>query len=458
MGEQPLDESPKPPDRATAPRPPESAAGRDQAAQSLADALRVSFRLLTGIMVIFVLLFLWTGVRSIDPYEVGVRKLFGKVTDTAEEGLAFSWPFPIGDMVVVNTSEQLLEVDDFWMYETPEDRTKDLTARSGGDVLRPGYDGVLLTGDRGLLHVRLTCKYQVKPEGVRDFVANVAGDSKAPAVRDLVRSVICRAAIRAAADRTADSLLRTERKAFVEAVRRSAQRDLDDLPAGIDLRIVELGKLSWPIKALSAYSAAQRAVSDAEGKRNTARGEAEKILQSAAGPIYRQLVGDPVEPGASTRPAGGPDEPYNLIRQYDEARNAGETERAARLQKQIDDVLLSDRLGGDASRIIAEARSEKTAIEQRALARERRFRRLLPEFQASGQFMLDRLWAQTRDRILNSPTIEKYYVTLTDSQPTVLHINRDPAVVQDITREQARQAKEAEQKKQKEIQRNRPAP
>jgi len=417
----------------------------DEAAQGLADALHLSFRLLTVIMVIFVVMFLWTGVKTVAPYEVGIKLLFGRPVGLAEEGLTIFWPFPVGEILTINTQEQGLTVDDFWLFERPEDKTKDLLSRrSMGPGLKPGFEGALLTGDRGLLHVRMTCTYVVREP--MKFAVHVASDVRDAKVNETIRSVLCDAAIRQAARRTVDALQRTERDRFASEVRSLAQEQLTQLETGIVLKTVLLTETTWPLRALPAYTAAQRAVSEAEQSRNRARGEAQKILNDAAGTIYPQLVGDPSQSrDEGELPEDG--EPYDLINQYDQARSAGDEAAAAALLEQIEEVLLSNRIGGQAARVIAEARSDRTAIEQRVLSRAKRFRELLPEYQISGQFLLDRLWAQTRDRILDSPTVEKLLMTTSGRYPTVLRINRDPGIAGEIERELARPAESNEKRR-----------
>ena len=61
--------------------------------------------------------------------------------------------------------------------------------------------------------------------------------------------------------------------------------------------------------------------------------------------------------------------------------------------------------------------------------------------------MLERLWAAARDEILDSPTVEKFYLTL-GSGKTILRINRDPRVVKEILREQLKVSKQQQQEKQ----------
>jgi membrane protease subunit HflK len=415
----------------------------DPAGQSLAKALRASFRLLSAIMALVLVLYLLSGVKSVQSYQVGIRKLFGKVVGVAEQGLAYAWPFPVGDIEIVDIRQQRLSVDDFWMRETPEDKTRDLLSRAGWPSLRPQFDGALLTGDRNLLHVRLACTYQVT--NPRSYAANVGaaveGQGASPA-EEAVRSAICRAGICAAAVRTADALQRTERDRFAMDVGRLAQQELDSLGAGIQISKVLLTNAAWPIEALRTYIDAQNAVSEAEKKRSEARAEAERILNAAAGASYRILVGQPQEIDSSTGPADATAASGNLIRRYVKALDSGDRQKAEELLEAIDEVLLSNETGGEASKIIAEARAYRTATIQRVKGRLERFNELLPEYRKTPELMLQRLWATVREEILNSPTVEKFYLSL-GGDKTVVRINRDPDVVNQILKELKAASKQA---------------
>jgi membrane protease subunit HflK len=413
----------------------DAAEAMDPAGQSLAKALRASFRLLSAIMGLVLVLYLLSGVKSIQSYQVGIKRLFGRVVGVAEQGLAYVWPFPVGSIEIVDIRQQRLTVDDFWMHETPEEKTHDLLSRAGSTSLRPQTDGALLTGDRNLLHIRLACNYQVTDP--RSYVANVgaAADSQeATPAAELVRSAICGAAIRAAAVRTADALQRTERDQFAMEVGMLAQQELDSLKAGVQISKVLLTNATWPIEALRTYVEAQNAVSEAEKKTNEARAEAEKILNAAAGASYRLLVGEQEQADASTQPADAAEAPVNLIGQYVKALESGDGQKARQLMERIDEVLVSNDTGGEASKIIAEARSYRTATIQRVKSRADRFNELLPEYRKTPELMLQRLWATVREDILNFPTVEKFYIS-PGGEKTVVRINRDPDVVKEILKE-----------------------
>ncbi|MCK4602915.1 MAG: hypothetical protein KAU28_10645, partial [Phycisphaerae bacterium] len=406
---------------------PQTLGASDPASQSLTRALRSSFYLLTVIMIGVVVAFLATGVTRIKPGQEGIKKLFGREVGVVIEGLAYIWPFPIGDIDVVDTSERTIEIDDFWMHETARDKTLSLEDRRpprGG--LRPGWDGMLLTGDRGVLHMKLTCLYRVADpvkfrKGLTDH-------------EEALRSVVCAAAIHAAASQTADNLMRAGQVAFVYDVQREAQRRLDRLDVGIAISSIRLGagRVTWPLEARSAYNAAQNAANEWRRLQDVAETAAKEILNSAADKeSARKLVGEPWIGLTSPSMPGQTDKSEGLIDQYAAAREAGDLAEAQRLLREIDEVLTSNATGGEAKVIIEAARAYKTSLVQRVRSRAEEFEKLLPEFEKAPQFMIERIWAETVDEILGSPTVEKVVLKV-HKQKVVLMTRQNPETARKI--------------------------
>jgi len=431
----------------------------DPAGQSLADALRVSFRLLTLIMIGVVIAFLLTGIKTIEPNQVGIMTRFGKVVGLARQGLAYTWPYPVGDIEKINVEEQKVDIDDFWIFETPQEKLKPLSERTiSSRGLNPIRENALLTGDHNLLHVRLTCKYTTAdPLAYRQNVGKLdAGQDDLNAV---IRSAAVKSAIIAAAHYTADGLQRTDRDRFASEVRGGAQDELDRLQCGIQLTQVLLTEATWPLRAMMVYTEAQNAVTEAEQRRNRARAEAENILNAAAGPAYKLLVGDPTRihtmQGTDQAGQGLSQEDqvvadFGLIGLYrlqrDRAAQTGDFAPAEATLRRVDDLLMSSAVGGQASQIILEARGDSTRTVEQVKGRAQRFGELLSEFEKAPQLMLERLWAQARDEVLSAPQVEKFYLTM-GPQKTVVQINRSPEVVRQMQQEEARLAAEARKQK-----------
>jgi len=420
---------------------PPAAAPMDPAAKSLTDALRVSFRLLGAIMVFVLIAFAFTGVQSVEPQERGIVKVFGRYVGVAQPGLAYNWPFPIGEIEIVPVREETMAIEDFWLHELPNQRTQELSERRaprGG--LRPGWDGMLISGDRNLLHVRLNVTYTVQdPMLVRLQVTNL---------EELIRTAVCNAAIRAASTRTADGILRTEKDAFLDDIEQVAEAGLRKLMgiedpgvegvAITDAFLAGQNALTVPLAALQAYNAEQQARTQKNQAISAAKGEAETIVNEAAGASYRALVGEPYEQFDAPTPEGD----YDLIGQYNLARQTAREDEAGELLNRIEVVLLSTVTSGEASRIIAQARAEKTDRIEQARSRYQHFAELLGEFRKSPEFLIQRHWAGVREAILDSPEVEKIYIPPSD-QTAVFRINRDPEITRQIERERLRTEQES---------------
>ena len=62
----------------------------DPANQSLADALRLSFRVLQAVIVVLIVLFLASGLKTVDDGYSGVRTLWGRIVEPLSPGPKFS--------------------------------------------------------------------------------------------------------------------------------------------------------------------------------------------------------------------------------------------------------------------------------------------------------------------------------------------------------------------------------
>ncbi|RPI61222.1 MAG: hypothetical protein EHM48_06015 [Planctomycetaceae bacterium] len=422
----------------------------DTASKSLTEALRWSFGLLTVAMVVVIVLFLVSGFTVVKSQEIGVKKVFGAITETVGPGLAYTWPFPVGEIEVINIKPQTIRIDDFWLNETAQDMGKALRERMpAGEGLRPGWDGALFTGDRNLIHVKLDCYYTI--DNVENFLKNIPRDSTYYTmdsvtheirIKEPLRSAICQAAVRSAARLTADSM-QNNQGVFLEQVKIEAQKTLNDLNTGIKIDSVAIAPegITWPLAARGAYEEAQNAKSQMESAINEAYTYARNTLSKAAGGNYKKLVGDP---GKADAAAAGED--YNLIEQYNQARQDNDSVKAGEIVHRIDAVLADNNTGGQASKILSDATAESTRIKQSLIGRAREFDKIQAEYEKNPQLMLARLWAQARQDILSSPTAIKYYLNAGDGITNV-KINHDPAMMNRIRQYLLEQESKDENKK-----------
>ncbi|MBL0927412.1 MAG: hypothetical protein IBJ11_07150, partial [Phycisphaerales bacterium] len=178
--------------------------------QSLSDALRVTFRLLQVVMVALVLLFLFSGMRTVNQGESGVRVQFGSIVGSAlEPGFRYALPRPIGEIIKVSTGQQQIELRDSFM---PKDYNRDMRLDQqgiGSISLRPGIDGSLITADGNLMHAEWQATF--RRENAVQFLSNLfTTDVQAVSQQesDLVRAMLERAVVRTIAEMTIDDVLK----------------------------------------------------------------------------------------------------------------------------------------------------------------------------------------------------------------------------------------------------------
>ncbi len=427
----------------------------DPAMQSLADALRVSFRVLSILMVLFVLLFLATGVGSISAQEQGLIQVFGRITGVAKEGFVYNWPYPIGEIVKVNIQEQQIRIDDFWLFESSKDKLKELSKRSRQNTgLIPAQDGYLLTGDRNLIHIRFLCRYQVRdPVQLRTRLGELD---------PVLREALCQAAVQAAAIRTADAI-QVDPTGFLADVKTLAQAELDTLlgarPGEHTVRInaVLSQDKTWPLAAYTAYEQAQKAKTQMQTQINQAVSEARDLTKVIGEKSFIELAGKPWDrdrQAEATQAREGKDakgDAYNLIGHLthleqqkaqtgaDEALEAIDAQ-LRRTREDIDTILTRATTGGEVRRIILAADSDKTRIIQQAERQAEAFEKLRAQYAKAPELFLQKTWALALDEIFNAPTNTKYYVH-PGQKGDVVYIRPDPKVLKNI-RDYQRQQKE----------------
>ncbi|MHC4527909.1 MAG: SPFH domain-containing protein [Planctomycetota bacterium] len=153
MAEEVFDNKQLQPERTSA----DGVARLDAADKSLAEALRISFVVLKIIMVVLVLLFLASGLRTVEPGEQALVLRFGKIRGAPgkkvlKPGPHWVFPYPIDRLVRIPAQETIsLPIDSFWYFQTREDllESRAKIKRRLPANLDPIKDGYCLT--RGLM-------------------------------------------------------------------------------------------------------------------------------------------------------------------------------------------------------------------------------------------------------------------------------------------------------------------
>lgn len=394
----------------------------DAAQRSLADALTVSFRILTVLMVFVILVYLASGIFIVKEQQKAVRMQFGRIVGglqpkVYDAGLHIGLPFPIEDRIIVEVVPQTVTLNRTFWYEVAAGqagRTTAELAESGGRALNPERDGSLLTGDANVVHGRFDIGYVV--DDVVRFVTNLDDPAKA---EQIVLAAAERGLVHAVASTPADEVI-GGRPGMDRALLR-AQEVLDDLGTGIKITRFTSTSTAVPLSVFHAYQAVSNAEAEKAQQIDEARQKLARALGETAGRAYTGL--------------------YNLLREYEAAVSAENHEQMRQLEVELNQALSSLRLaeerggaviGGAVAQAISEAQSYRTQVVESIKAEAGTYEQLLDQYRSSPRILKNRLWQDAREEVFTGD-IETIYAP---TGQLYIVANPDPAVARE--REESR--------------------
>jgi membrane protease subunit HflK len=222
----------------------------------------------TGVLV---LLYLLTGIYVVNPGEVAVVKLFGKIVKpSVGEGLHYRFPWPIEAVDVVNVSTIRREGIGLML---PEHKS----IHSSPEIIQ------FLTGDENIIDIKAVVQYSIK-----DAPAYLYNVKYAPFL--LVNETIRSAITEIGGSMRVDEILTIGKERLQGLIKAKAQKILDTYGSGLQLVGINLNKVYPPEEVADAFRDVSNArqdkektINDALGYRNTvipqARGNAERVLR-----------------------------------------------------------------------------------------------------------------------------------------------------------------------------------
>jgi membrane protease subunit HflK len=245
--------------------------------QALTEALRLSFRMLRGAMLLILLGYLASGIFIVHQHERALVLLFGNVAGLGadrvkEPGLHWTWPRPFSEVVKLPTERvQSLTSSSFWYG-----READFQDNAGpGETLRPGLDGYLLTGDANLLHGRWAVRYTIaQPLAYRFGFADVDA---------VLLAELDRAVVRVSARFGVDRALRTDLEAYREAVEKDLRARADELALGVRIQGVDLLGITPPRQVAESFDAVTQSAQERAQAISDARAYAVRAVNEAQG-------------------------------------------------------------------------------------------------------------------------------------------------------------------------------
>ena len=205
---------------------------------------------LFGALSVILLLWLATGIFTVQPGEQAALKLLGQYSSTKGTGLQWWWPSPIGARDVVRIDEV---------------RTIEVGIRGDTPVLS---ESIMISGDTNIVDVQLLVQYDIK--NLKNYLYKVVspdGSTLKDAIESSLRQVVGSGPI--------DDVLTDKKEDVQMATKGKLQSILDKYEAGIRIK--------------DAFDDVVRAREDKERIVNLAEAYKEDILPKARGQASRML-------------------------------------------------------------------------------------------------------------------------------------------------------------------------
>ncbi len=393
----------------------------DPAQQSLADALRVSFLILKGVMFIAVAAYLVTGTFTVESREVAARLRFGKIVGRGSDqiitkGVHFALPYPFEQVVKIDISPRSIELPTQFYFQVSERDAGRTLDEMRPRPLNPENDGSLLTGDANVVHAKWTVNYRVRRrlddtldyDAVVDFLGNIGDADRGD---EVVRNAAEQGIVAAVAQMTADDLIKGRN--YERVAKSNAQRALDTMRSGLEITQISIKDPTVPLSVREAFFDVIKAENERGLRMNEAQQQRATILGAAAGEAHTAL--------------------WQMFQAYERAGQAQDTRRAVELLATIDLALIDLNtgpeyggipIGGEAAGIINAAKAYRTQIVEEIKGEADRFTSLLEQYNQNPRIVINRKWQGALERILTGD-VETLYLP---AGQIWIDLNRDPNV------------------------------
>lgn len=422
--------------------PIDESALMDSANQSLADALRITFRILQVVMAVLAGVYVLSGLHSIKTNERGISLLFGRaVASDLPAGFRFAPPYPIGELVKVDTgNNEVTILRAFWPYVDPgKEETTTLEQLRGTSRLDPSQDGSVLTAGGNIAHTQWKAQYR------RTNPTLWAKNTYAPHERELVIAAVQRGVVRALAEVTIDDLLTqgvSEEGSVARRARAHAQECLDAFGGeglGIEIEQLSLAAKIPPVYLRDRFNGVLEADSIASKAREDARREAGTRMNATAGGAAPLLVAL-IDRHEALRAKGDPDAD-KVLEQIDAVFDGVEVEFDGRVH--------AEPVTGEVASMIASARQYRTSVVSRARADLAVYRAKLEQYQVNPEVMVTNAWTEAVGSFFSHPDV-RVFLNPPGSNIIELVLNKDPAIEKEMEARAREDANEAARKQREE--------
>jgi len=350
----------------------------DHASESLGHALRLSFRVLTVVISLLVLVFLLRGVFRVKPDQKALVLRWGiaSLDRVKDEGLHYAWFYPIDEVIRVPFRQQEVEVNTFWPKVTEQEKQNKAEGKENApEESVPGAEGAyMLTGDLNVLEARWDVRYQLKDgaQAVIDYYNRIGMDERYPIEdprRYRTEGLFVKALLQAVVVREAGGMkvfdAYPSKPELSERVKIAMNEVLEGLACGLKVTQVNLTQVRPPQSVKAAFDAVLEAYQNADNARIEAERRRKEVLIKAAGDKGIEL-GDKVEQAWAAKAAGDEARFKRLIAEVRSALSPGKAQGHAKTEgdgKLVSELVAQAGINPDAVRIFLKDRYVTTLYE-----------------------------------------------------------------------------------------------
>jgi len=264
------------------------------------------------------LIWLASGIYTIQPGEEGVVTRFGKIVQTTTAGLNYHFPWPIEDINKVDIARiRRLEVG----FRSNQARPN--------LVRRVPVESLMLTGDENIVDAQLTVQYRVKDPKKFLFKLRDPAETLQAATEVALRNRV--------GNTTIEEVLTVGRDRVQNETQEFLQQLMDTYESGIQVTEVKLQTVEAPTQVKDAFDEVVRAREDREKLINQARGYREDVIPKARGEAQKIVEAAEAYRQERTLKAKGDGARFNSVLQ--EYRKAPEVTRERMHLETVERVL-----------------------------------------------------------------------------------------------------------------------
>lgn len=412
----------------------------DPANKSLADALRITLRLVYAGMVILGAFFVVSGSTQVQENQRGVKLTFGKISQgEVQPGLSINPPPPIGELIKVEVGQAEIKLDtDFYIFVSDK---KDLNkpieqlTSSASPNLTPGQGGYNITAEGNIAHTQW--KVVFKRDDAVKWAANMMPDQETAIVTAAVR----RGVVHSCAKVSIDELLKqTSGGPVATRAKQIAQEQLDQMKTGIRVEQLLLERTMPPLYLLAQFNKVQSSVAESTTKQEAAESEARTKLAQIAGESAKPLI--------------------SLIDEYESAIEGLGQRKPDAVLADINAVLAGQDVtvngqtirgmtSGQAASIVSQAKQYRSEVITKLNAEFTRYQTKLAQFQSNPSLMVATEINDAVRVFMDRPGVQTTLLP-GNTERIMLTLSRDPAKLRDaLMRQREQEGNDAEAKRRK---------